>query len=460
MHREATLSNPSTKDARRAAGPRGAPFIGVIPQVRRDPLGFFLKASRDYGDVVEFTLAGKRVVMFNDPGLIEQILRKDYRVYRKSKYYQNLTPLLGNGFLTSEGDTWLKQRRTAKPAFGGAAIKNMLAAMDAESEAMLATWPADGSGAAIDVSREMMRITLSIAVRTLFGMAIDDHTAERLSRTLTIALRDAEARIWSAANVPQWIPTPHNRRVKAAIQDAEDVFKDIVERRRSATERHDDLLDMLIDTYGDDTRELRDLIISILFAGHETTAAALSWTFYLLAQYPSWAEAIRREAREVIDGREMLDMQSVQDLVKTRACFEEAMRLYPPVWTFSRDALEDHTVGDCRLRRGDTAMICAYALHRHPKYWNEPEVFQPERFLLASERDSRSRAFLPFGDGPRTCLGNRFAMTEAAIILAKSLLRFDLDLVEGHPVEAEPMITLRPRHGMLMRPRPVSQPRN
>ncbi|RDD61713.1 cytochrome P450 [Ferruginivarius sediminum] len=439
----------------RPASPPGYPLLGVAPQIRRDPLGFFVKMAREYGDVVDLNVAGKRMVLANEPTLIRQVLQANAGNYRKSKFYGPLKPI-GTGLLTSEGEQWVEQRKAAAPAFKGSEMGKICAAMADEADTTLAGWAARGQAdEPLDVAREMMRLALRIAMRTLFGSPLREDTASKVSDALAVALRHAEERIWSVASPPLWVPTPGNRAFARAITQLDEVFEDIISARKSSGERPGDLLDLLIDAFDDDRPQLRDMVVSMLVTGHETTAVSLAWAFYLLSRNPEWAEAVRSEANEVL-GSDTPDIQALRGLRVTRAVFEEAMRLYPPVWTFSRDALSPERLGNVELRKGDTVMVCAYSLHRHPRLWESPETFMPQRFLNNEGQNRTNYNYLPFGGGPRSCIGNRFAMTEATIILAKTLQRFDLDLVDGHAVEPEPMITLRPRFGMLMRPRAVA----
>lgn len=453
-----TLESPADARRRPGRGPRGYPLVGVAPLAQRDPLSFFERAARTYGDTVELNLAGQRVVMANRPDLVQRVLQQNVEGYRKSKFYDRLKPMLGQGFLTSEGDTWLAQRRAAAPAFKGSALAGMCRDMGAATEETLARWqPHADAGTSIDVAEEMMRLTLDIAVRTLFGSRIPEATAHELSGALAVVLREAEARIWSIVNPPLWAPTPRGRAFRHAVRLMDGVFDDLIARRRQDGPQGD-LLDMLLEAYREDPRMLRDLVVSILMAGHETTAAGLTWSFHLLGRNPQAAERVRAEAEEVLGddpASAVGDMKTLQRLTYSRSVFEESMRLYPPIWTFSRDALQDDRLGDSVVKAGDTVMICAYAIHRDPDVWDAPEAFRPERFLDDAPKRRHTYAYVPFGGGPRTCLGNRFAMTEAVIALALAARCFELRHADDAPVVPEPMITLRPRGGLRMVPRPV-----
>lgn len=434
--------------------PRGLPLLGVAPEIRRDPLGFFARVARQHGDIVDLNVAGKRMVLANNPGMIEHVLQANASNFRKSKFYGPLKPI-GTGLLTSEGQQWATQRKVAAPAFKGTAMAGICAAMAEEADVTLADWEHHRAlGETVDVAREMMRFALRVAMRTLFGSPLNHDTASKVSDALAVALRHAEERIWSVASFPIWVPTRRNRAFSQAVGELDDVFEDLVASRKTSAKRKGDLLDLLIDAFDNDRPQLRDMVISMLVTGHETTAVSLAWTFYLLSAHPQWANEVRREGADVL-GERPPGIATLRQLSVTRAVLEEAMRLYPPVWTFSRDALSPDQFGKVKLRTGDTVMVCSYTLHRHPRLWDAPESFRPERFLSEYTQERANYSYLPFGGGPRSCIGSRFAMTEATIMLAKALQRFDLELVEGHPVSPEPMITLRPRHGMRMRLKPA-----
>jgi cytochrome P450 len=442
--------------SRPESGPRGWPFLGGAPAAGRDPLAFFTGTAQRYGDTVDMKLVGQRVIMVNRPDLIQHVLQRNFEGYRKSKFYGRLKPLMGEGFLTSEGETWLAQRRTGAPAFNGQALAQMCRQMAEATADHLDAWQAPArAGTPVDVADEMMRLTLDIAMRTLFGTRLTDTTARELSEGLALVLREAEARIWSPVSLPFWVPTARNRAFRAAIADMDRIFAELVAQRK-ADGPQGDLLDMMIEGYDDDPQMLRDLVLSILMAGHETTGAGLAWSFHLLAQNPEAAAKLRAEAESVLGGGVPSDMKTLQQLPYARAVFEETMRLYPPVWTFSRDALRPDRLGETEVRTGDTVMVCAYAVHRDPRLWDAPESFRPERFLNDADRRRHKYAYIPFGGGPRTCLGNRFAMTEAVIALAATAQRYELVHAEAGAVKPEPMITLRPKGGLRMTPRSLA----
>jgi len=443
--------------ARKVPGPQGFPFIGVLPQVRRDPLAFFTRVAHEYGDVVQLAFGPDRLLMVNRPEYIGHILQTNFKNYRKSKYYDKLKPMLGEGFLTSEGDLWLKQRRLAQPAFNGPALAALSEDMVQATGVMLYKWHEHcKEGRSFDVAVEMTHLTINIAARTLFSTPLSEQDANTAYEALTLILREAERQIWSLFRIPPSVPTARNRAFKAAIKNIEELFLDIVAKRRKEGAPKRDLLSMILDEYGNEHdsesfRMLRDLVISILMAGHETTAAALAWTFYLLSMHPDAERRVHAEIMSVI-GHRRPTYGDIQRLEFTRAVFEEALRLYPPVWTFSRTAIEADRLGDFVVPAGSSIMLCIYAVHRNPDIWANPDEFKPERFLPDAKHEPPRYAYFPFGGGPRICIASRFAIMEALIVLAMILRTFKVNLVPGQTIEPEPMITLRPRYGVHVKP--------
>ena len=441
-------------------GPRGGLLLGSLPELQRDALGFLGGLSR-YGDLVRMRFGASRYYFLNHPDYIQRVLVDNHRNYGKDTIgWRNLRLLLGRGLLTSEGDFWLRQRRIAQPAFHRERIAGFGRTMaDAAAEMLDRRWAAAGGGP-IDVAAEMMRLTLKIVGQTLLST---DVTAEQdeVGRALGVALHQGMARITAPYRyLPLAIPTPENRRYRAARAALDRlIYRMIAERRRDGR-RRDDLLSMLLEARDPETGEgmndgqLRDEAMTIFLAGHETTANALSWTFYLLARHPEAAEKLAAEARGVLGGRRP-SLEDLPRLPYARLAVHESLRLYPPAWFTTRSVVSDDELGGFRIRGGSTVMISAYVTHRHPEFWTRPEAFEPERFAGDRLRQLPRFAYFPFGGGPHQCIGNEFAMMEAVLILSAVAARYRLELVEGRPVEPDPLITLRPRHGLLMRLRPA-----
>lgn len=447
--------------SRRPVVLRGRPLVGYLPELRADPLRFFTRIARDHGDAVELHFGLDKVLMLNHPTMIRHVLQDNRLNYEKSKFYDVMRAVLGNGIFLAEGDEWLSQRRTAARSFQGCQLRRMTAAMqDAVGDLQQRWAPLAAQGAVIDLIPEMMRLTLDILMRTLFSLRLDNEYAG-IFRALTVVLRDAERRIWSPFSPPRWLPIRRNREVRAALRVLDRFVFGLIEKRGAERasgaprESEGDLLDLLLDNRGDRTdRQVCDQFQSMILAGHETTANGLSWCFTLLSQHPETQRRLRDELRTVLDGRPA-GFADLPQLAYTRMVFDETLRLYPPLWTFSRVAVAEDRFCGLHLPAGTNVMLNMFAVHRRPELWDNPEGFDPARFD-PQRRSGQRFAYFPFSDGPRSCLGERFAILESMIAISGILSRFDLQLLPGQKIEPEPMITLRPRGPLLMRLTPAA----
>ncbi len=448
---------PQTAAPRTAPGPRGRLLLGNMHHIRRRPLEFYTSLRRQYGDVVRFRTTGPfNAFLLSHPDDVEYVLRKNARNYPKEEFVNaKLKLFLGEGLLTSEGEFWLRQRRLAQPAFHRQRLAALATLMTDATGAMLARWEPDaGSGRPLDVADEMAHLTLGIVGRALLGVDLSEK-AGALGRAFEVALEHVNHRSTHMLAVPERIPTPRNRRFLMARRKLDEaVYRIIAERRRSG-EDTGDLLSMLLAARDEETGEgmsdqqLRDEVVTILIAGYETTADALAWTWYLLGAHPETRARLRAELAAVLAGR-VPTVEDLPQLPYTRMVLQEAMRLYPPAWGLLRQAREDDEIRGYRIPARVRIVISQYVVHRHPGFWEEPERFDPERFAPGRVASRPPFAYFPFGGGQRMCIGNNFAMMEAQLILATVAQRYRLDLVPGHPVEPEPLITLRPRHGVLV----------
>lgn len=432
-------------------GPKGWPLLGEIPAIRRAPLDYFAGLSQRFGPVVSYAIGRDRITMVNAPDLVKHVMQDNADNYRKSKFYRPLAPVLGRGIFLAEGRPWVNQRRKLVSGFKGPRFPDMAKQVVDAADDMLARWEETcRSGDVIDMSSEMMHIALDGVARALFNIRVGgEHGA--IYNGLTVTLSDAERRVWSPLNLPRWVPTKSNRAYKDALVQLDRITRQIINDRRRADNPPEDLLTTLIETYeGEDDSLLRDEVLSILLSGHETTANALAWVWTVLAAHPDIEARVVEEAERVLGGR----LPTWEDLPKLdyiSRVFEETLRLYPPVWTLSREALADDVVGGYRVKGGTTVQICPYAMHRNPDLWPDPERFDPDRFL-PEEVEKRDRyAYIPFGGGPRVCLGKRFAMMEAPFLIAMVVQRYKMIPATDAPVEPEPMITLRPKGGVPVR---------
>jgi cytochrome P450 len=436
-------------------GPRGYPLVGMLPHMRKDPLRVYLDVTAEYGDFVHLKVGGYHGYLLSNPEHIKHVLQDNYGNYRKSPLYQRLKEGLGNGLLTSEGDFWLRQRRLAQPAFHRQRLSALTHDMGEVTAAAFPRWDLlAAEGRTVDVVDEMMRMTQDIIVRTMFSTDLGGD-AEVVNRTWPLVNHHIGESFW-AFGVERWLPTRRNRRFRRALAELDAVVYRLIDaRRREPGGGRADLLSMLLAARDEEThatmndRQVRDEVMTILLAGHETTSLALSWTWWLLSGHPDARARLEREVKEALVGRAPA-LEDLERLPYTRMVFEEAMRLYPPAWGFSRRAVAADEIGGYPVAPGELVFMSPFVVHRRPALWPDPERFDPERFAPAQSAGRHRFAYFPFGGGPRQCIGNQFAVMEAVVILAMLAQRYRLDLVAGHPVEPHALITLRPRYGVRM----------
>lgn len=440
-----------------APGPPGTPVFGNALRLRGDRPNVFLAMRNQYGDVVRFK-AGSRVIhLVSHPDLAKYVFQDNNRNYLKGRGLEKIKPLLGEGLLTSEGEFWRRQRRLMQPAFHRQKINAFLPVMVESTQGMFERWRTlQGSGTtSLDVAGEMMRLTLEVVSRTLFSTGLSSQEMDAVAEAMPFVLREANRRITSILDVREKLPLPANRRFQHGIEALDAIVYRIIESRRHSGEEKLDLLGMLMAAQDEDSGEqmsdhqLRDEVMTIFLAGHETTANNLAWTLYLLSLHPQVREALQQEVDQVL-GDAAPALEYVPRLVYTRQVIDEALRLYPPAWAVARQAIEGDQIGGYLIPAGSDVLISPYVIHRHPDFWVNPEGFDPGRFEPQAVQARPHYAYIPFGGGPRQCIGNNFALLEGTLILAMLTRQFELDLIPGYPVEPEPTITLRPSHGIHM----------
>jgi cytochrome P450 len=428
-------------------GPSPTSRSGSFKNYSRDPLGFLPILAREYGDIVTMRFYNFRVYYVNHPDYIEEVLVNQARKFIKGRILRANKGLFGNGLLTSEGDFWLRQRRLAQPAFHRARIAAYAKTMVRFTERMQEGWR---DGQTLDVHAEMTRLTLQIVAKTLFDADVDAD-AQEVGRALE-AIMEHNSDFRRLILTPSWLPTLRNIRAALAVRRLNKIMYRIIGQRRTAGQDAGDLLSMLLHAQDEDgsrmtDRQLRDEVITLFLAGHETTALTLSWTWWLLAQHPQTEAKVHAELNSALGGR----APTLEDLPKLRYLdhvITESMRLYPPAWGMARLAIEDAEIAGYTIRKGCGVSLSQWVVHRDPRWYESPEEFRPERW----EGDLLKRlprfAYFPFGGGPRQCIGNSFALMEAALILATIAQKFQLRLVSGHTVAPLASITLRPRNGI------------
>lgn len=439
------------QEMRRPPRPRGLPFLGNVPRLRRDPLGAMTEWARTHGDVVGLRLAIAQGFLISHPDDIEHVLVTANRSFVKPWLLRQAGEMLGDGLLTSDGELWLRQRRLMSPPFHRERIASYGGAMVELTERMLDGWR---DGEVLDLHEEMMHLTLAIVARTLFGSRVDD-VAEDVGWALEIALKRFVDRIGPMRLLDR-LPLPRNRRFASARDRLDAIIFRLIRERRATTDPRTDLLGMLLDATDEEgrhmsDRQLRDEAITLFLAGHETTAIALSWTWMLLALNPEVERKLLDELDDVLRGVP----PTVEDLPRLRytaAVIRESMRLYPPAWRIGREAIQECEIGGYPVPIGSQVIMSQWVVHRDPRFFAEPERFLPERWEANRAAALPKFAYFPFGGGARRCIGDTFAIMEAALVLATVARRFRLAPAQPTPIEIWPSITLRPRTGILMRP--------
>jgi len=428
-------------------GPGGSTFAFLFGDRRRDPLAFFTKIAREYGDVSQLRLLNFRTLFINHPDDIEDVLVNKARKFEKGRVMKANMRLFGEGLLTSEGDFWLRQRRLAQPAFHRARIAAYGATMVEYAERAMRGWK---SGEVRDIHEDMMEITLQIVGKTLFNAELT-RDAKEVGETMEVLLKLA-ADFGKSILIPLWVPTPRNLRARMGIRRIEKIIGRIIAQKRAEASDTGDLLSMLLAVRDEDgsrmtDKQLRDETITLFLAGHETTANALSWTIWLLAQNPAAEKKFFDELAGVLNGRAP-NVEDMPKLTYAANILTESMRLYPPAWGMARLVKEEVEVAGYKLVPGNGVACAQWVVHRDARWFDEPERFVPERWEGDLAKRLPRFAYFPFGGGPRQCIGNSFALMEATLILATIAQKFRFKLVEGHPVKPLASITLRPQHGI------------
>jgi len=432
-------------------GPKGGFYFGSGIDFRRDQLGFYESCAREYGDVVQTRMGPYRILLIYHPDAIEELFVTRSRDFVKSPGVRLLRPLLGDGLFLSEGDTWLRQRRLVQPAFHRQRVAGYGDVMTTFAERHVADWK---DGDVIEMHAEMMALTQAIVGKTLFDADVsgDAHEAGQAAKVLA---EDFGLRLRSFQLIPYWLPTPRNLRLRRAIRRLDGLIHRIIAERRASAEDRGDLLSMLLHAQDADDgsrmtgQQVRDEVMTMFLAGHETTAVALSWTWYLLAQHPAADTRLADELRAVLGGR----APSVADVPRLKYAgmvVTEAMRLYPPAYGIGRQAARATEIAGHAIAPDDIFIAPTWVVHRDRRWFEEPEAFRPERWAGDLARRLPRFAYFPFGGGPRQCIGNSFAQMEAILLLAAIAQRFRLSLIFGQRITPTPYITLRPEPGIRM----------
>jgi len=421
-------------------------------EIARNPLAMMIAMKETHGDIAHWRIGPQNIYLFSHPDLIRDVLVTNGRNFHKSRGLERAKRLLGNGLLTSEGEFHLRQRRLAQPAFHRQRIASYAVTMSDYAARASERWR---DGQTLDIHTEMMRLTLGIVSRTLFDADVENEAAE-IGEALTTAFESFNFAMLPFTEYLEKLPLPSVRRFNSARGTLDRTIYRMIEERRRSREDKGDLLSMLLmatDTEGDGTGmsdvQLRDEALTIFLAGHETTANALTWTWYLLSQHPAVEARLHAELDAALNGR-IPAYDDMQSLAYTRMILAESMRLYPTAWAIGRRALEPFEVRGFIIPKRSVVIMSQYIVHRDERFFPGPGRFDPDRWNpdIAASRPKFS--YFPFGGGSRVCIGEQFAWMEGVLLIAALAQKWRMRLVPGHPVEVQPLITLRPKHGMRM----------
>lgn len=434
----------------------GAEFI-------RHPFDFTIRQASVLGDFYQVPFIFRKLFITSSPDVISYVLQKNQKNYIKSIAYRHLKLALGNGLVTSEGEFWRRQRRLAQPAFYKTQLEALFKVMTGVAEDYLFKLASRvPESETLDISKEMMGVTADIVFQTLFS-AKNSADISEMYRIMVEAQDYIVYRTLSPHLIPLAYFSGRHRRFKKDMQWFNSHILNIIDKRRSQESPPPDLLTMLLQTRDEETGEtmndqqLRDEAVTLFTAGHETSSNALAWTLYLLSQHPEVLEQLRSEVNRVI-GDKTPAFEDLRNLTYTQQVLQEGMRLYPPAFAVGRQPLEDDVILDQKIPAGSVIFISIAALHRDPKFWERPHEFYPAHFEATREKLRPRLAYMPFGAGPRMCIGNHFAMMEMQLLLSMFVRQFDFELAENHPIETEPLITLKPKYGIKLKITPRVKP--
>jgi cytochrome P450 len=445
-HMNATATTPNRSPL---SLPGSRPLVGVLPQLQANPLEVMERATLKYGPLTHLPLPTVEGYVAGSPSLVNHVLVTNAKNYvKQTRGYEMLRMVLGNGLVTSDGAFWKRQRRIAQPAFHRERLAGFGQVMVRAASEMVDTWEL---GKPFDFAAEMMRCTLRVVGETLLSADVTKQ-ADHVGQALTVAIEHLIHRTLHPFSAPEWVPTPTNLRFKRSLEELDGVVLGLITERRQGGGPKNDLLSMLMESKDPESGEgmtddqLRDEVMTIFLAGHETTANNLAWTMALLGRAPEVERKMVAEANAVLDGA-AAGMEHVHRLPYAMNVIKESLRLYPPVWSLGRRAVEDDLVEGYLIPKDALVFISPWAIHRLPEFWSDPLAFDPERWTVEDPRRAHG-SYLPFSMGQRKCIGDTFATVEAQLILTTILQKVHLALVPGQTFEPEPVITLRPRGGV------------
>ncbi len=428
-----------------------------IKDFAANPIPSITKSMKIFGDTYTTYLGPNKVLLTQNPAHIQHILQKNHKNYHKSKIIKTLADQIGHGLLTTDGSYWLRQRRLIQPGFHRQKLQALVDIMQQETQEFIEEWKAYAKrGEVIDLSKEMMKITLRIVAKSLFGTGITKEELEVIDEVITEQQKFIVSKVRQPYLRPWYFISGENRRQAKFSGKLDKLLRGIINNRRNSEEQQDDLLDMLLSVRYEDTGEgmseqqLRDESLILFVAGHETSANALAWTWYLLGQHPDIEAQVLKEVQEVLSHR-LTTFADIPHLSYSKQVLQEVMRLYPPAWIMDRVPLEDDKLGEFDLPKGTIVNLFIYGAHRNPKYWENPEHFDPNRFTKQAIKERPTFSYFPFGGGPRLCIGQQFAYMEMQLVLAELIRNFQIEWVDNQKIDILPLVTLRPKSEMWVR---------
>jgi cytochrome P450 len=432
--------------------PEAYPFSHLFQMQRQGMMPFYLDLWHRHGNYIRKKMGPLQSYMITHPEHVRHVLVKNVENYTKGVTMAKLKAIMGNGLFVSEGDLWLRQRRLMQPLFTPRGVTRYTDLMVNVAQEMVERWSPENP---VPVNAEMMRLAMSVIGRAMFGVDAGENQAE-IGQAFSDVLEFASQRTITLIDPPLFIPTPTNQRFKRSLALIDQFLYGIIRKRRQSVGEEGDLIAQLLKAEDETTgttitdQQLRDEVVTIFFAGHETTAQTLTWVWYLLATHPDVEARLHEELSQVLGGRQPV-LEDLHQLNYARWVVEETMRLYPPVWIMARQAVAADRIGDQTIEPNAMVVVLIYGTHRLPEYWESPEVFKPERFAPEQSEGRPQHAYLPFGAGPRICIGNNFALLEATLALATAAQQVRLRLTSDQPLKAVGMGTLRPAHEIMMR---------
>jgi cytochrome P450 len=444
-------------------GPTGIRALGIIPGMMRNPFGCLMDTAARYDGLARMGVGPFHIYLVSHPDYVRRILVENSQNYYKGSIMDGIRVALGNGLFTSDGDLWTRQRRLMAPVFHHSHAVGMVGTMTAVANEHMQSWtPKIERGEPVDMLSQLVLFNIDLILRTLFGATISASHTQTMFEATQAVFQGMSERVW-AFFVPPGIPVPGQKAYRRAIKRLDDVVLSLVDQRRHSKEEHQDLLGLLLSARDEETGEgmsdsqLRDEIFTIFLAGYESTATALSWSLFLLSQHPDIDSKLQQEVDDCLGGR-IPTMEDIPRLHYTRMVIDEAIRLYPSFPMYFRTSRGEDQLGPYTVPGNASIVVSPYATHHSPEYWDDPERFDPERFAPGRMSTGSKRAYYPFGQGRRICIGRDFALTEATAVLSMIVQRFDRRLVPGTKIESHYAMSLTSRYGvpLLLQPRRIT----